>query len=47
MFIGFSTRLPSGGRIMFGTTLDKLMGGANQKEKLIEMNFQQKSATQN
>lgn len=32
MFIGFSTRLPGGGRIMFGTTLDKLMGGKTKRE---------------
>lgn len=32
MFIGFGTRLPGGGRIMFGTTLDKLMGGKSKRE---------------
>lgn len=42
MFIGFSTRLPGGGRIMFGTTLDKLMGDGKSKREIERDEFSTK-----
>ena len=36
MFIGFSQRLPGGARIMFGTTLDKLMDVEKKTKREID-----------